>query len=132
MRKGHAMMRTIVYADGGCDPNPGPGGWGVVVAAQDGMVELCGGEPGTTTNNRMELTAPIMALETLNRPVTVHLHTDSTYVRGGITSWITGWQRNGWRTKAKTASLPATGQPRSGLREARKTRSARSSRSRCR
>ena len=56
-------MRTIVYADGGCDPNPGPGGWGVVVAAPDGTVELCGGEPGITTNNRMELTAAIKGLE---------------------------------------------------------------------
>jgi ribonuclease HI len=64
-------------------------------------LELCGGESGETTNNRMELTAPIMALETLKRPVTVHLYTDSTYVRNGITKWVHSWKRNGWQTSAK-------------------------------
>ena len=63
--------------------------------------EMFGGEPTATTNNRMELTAPIMALEALKRPVTVHLHTDSTYVRSGITKWVAGWERNGWRTASK-------------------------------
>jgi len=63
--------------------------------------EMFGGEPTATTNNRMELTAPIMALEALKRPVTVHLHTDSTYVRSGITQWVAGWERNGWRTASK-------------------------------
>jgi ribonuclease HI len=67
----------------------------------DHELELCGGEPGTTTNNRMELTAPIRALEALKRPLTVHLHTDSTYVRNGITKWVAGWARNGWQTAAK-------------------------------
>ncbi len=62
---------------------------------------LCGGEPGETSNNRMELTAPIAALEALTRPVVVHLHTDSTYVRNGITKWVSGWERNGWLTAAK-------------------------------
>ena len=62
---------------------------------------MCGGEPGETSNNRMELTAPIMALEALTRPVTVHLYTDSTYVRNGITKWVLGWERNGWKTAAK-------------------------------
>jgi ribonuclease HI len=62
---------------------------------------MCGGDPGETSNNRMELTAPIMALEALTRPVVVHLHTDSTYVRNGITKWVLGWERNGWMTSAK-------------------------------
>ena len=65
------------------------------------MREMCGGEPGETSNNRMELTAPIMALEALTRPVVVHLYTDSTYVRSGITKWVLGWERNGWLTAAK-------------------------------
>jgi ribonuclease HI len=65
------------------------------------LLELCGGESGETTNNRMELTAPIMALEMLKRPVTVHLYTDSTYVRNGITKWVHGWKQNGWRTSSK-------------------------------
>lgn len=92
---------VTIHTDGGCTPNPGPGGWGAVLRFGEHVRELYGGDPGTTTNNRMELMAPIMALETLNRPVAVHLHTDSTYVRGGITSWIRSWQRNGWRTSAK-------------------------------
>jgi ribonuclease HI len=92
---------VTIHTDGGCTPNPGPGGWGAVLRYGAHVRELCGGEPGSTTNNRMELTAPIMALEMLNRPSTVHLHTDSTYVRSGITSWLAGWERNGWRTAAK-------------------------------
>ena len=91
----------IVHTDGGCTPNPGPGGWGAVLRHGDSMRELYGGEAGTTTNNRMELTAPIMALETLTRPSVVHIYTDSTYVRGGITTWMAGWERNGWRTSDK-------------------------------
>lgn len=90
-----------IHTDGGCTPNPGPGGWGAVLRFGEHVKELYGGEPGTTTNNRMELTAPIEALEVLTRPVVVHLHTDSTYVRNGITLWAPGWQANGWRTKAK-------------------------------
>jgi ribonuclease HI len=92
---------VLVHTDGGCTPNPGPGGWGAVLRYGDHVREMCGGEPGSTTNNRMELMAPIMALETLNRPSTVHVFTDSSYVRGGITSWMAGWERNGWRTSAK-------------------------------
>lgn len=92
---------VTIHTDGGCTPNPGPGGWGAVLRYGEHVRELCGGEPGSTTNNRMELTAPIMALEMLNRPSRVHLHTDSTYVRSGITSWLAGWERNGWRTAAK-------------------------------
>ncbi|WP_328827365.1 ribonuclease HI [Nocardioides acrostichi] len=92
---------VVIHTDGACVPNPGPGGWGAVLRAGSRELELCGGEAGTTTNNRMELTAPIKALEALTRPVTVELYTDSTYVRSGITSWMHSWKRNGWRTSAK-------------------------------
>ncbi|GAB7005137.1 ribonuclease HI [Nocardioides sp. AN3] len=92
---------VVIHTDGGCTPNPGPGGWGAVLRYGEHVREMCGGEAGTTTNNRMELTAPIEALEALNRPMTVHLFTDSTYVRNGITSWLAGWKRNGWKTAAK-------------------------------
>src|ERR1700710_1816202 len=92
---------VVIHTDGGCTPNPGPGGWGAVLRYREHVRELCGGEPGTTTNNRMELTAPIMALEALKRPVVVRLYTDSIYVRDGITKWVLGWERNGWITAAK-------------------------------
>ena len=92
---------VTIYTDGGCTPNPGPGGWGAVLRQGDHVLELFGGESGETTNNRMELTAPIMALEALKRPVVVHLYTDSTYVRNGITKWVPGWAKNGWKTSAK-------------------------------
>ncbi|HEY2831117.1 MAG TPA: ribonuclease HI [Sporichthyaceae bacterium] len=92
---------VVIHTDGGCTPNPGPGGWGAVLRYGEHVREICGGEPGLTTNNRMELTAPIMALEALTRPVAVHLYTDSTYVRNGITRWVLGWTRNGWLTAAK-------------------------------
>lgn len=92
---------VVIHTDGGCTPNPGPGGWGAVLRYGEHARELFGGEPTETTNNRMELTAPIMALETLTRPCAVHIYTDSTYVRGGITGWLAGWKRNGWKTSAK-------------------------------
>lgn len=92
---------VTIHTDGGCRPNPGPGGWGAVLRYGDHVREMFGGEPSSTTNNRMELMAPIKALEILSRPSVVHLYTDSTYVRGGITSWMTGWKRNGWKTSAK-------------------------------
>jgi ribonuclease HI len=92
---------VVIHTDGGCRPNPGPGGWGAVLRHRQHVREMCGGEPGQTSNNRMELTAPIMALEALTRPVIVHLYTDSTYVRSGITKWVLGWERNGWMTAAK-------------------------------
>lgn len=91
-------MRTIVYADGGCDPNPGPGGWGVVVAAPEGMVELCGGEAGTTTNNRMELTAAIKGLEHFPAGAAIEMRCDSQYVVKSVTEWMRGWKAKGWRT----------------------------------
>lgn len=89
-----------IYTDGACSGNPGPGGWGVVLRCGHHDKELCGGESATTTNNRMELTAPIRALESLTRQCVVHLYTDSTYVRDGITKWLPRWQSNGWQTTA--------------------------------
>jgi ribonuclease HI len=95
----------FAYTDGACSGNPGPGGWGVLLqAVQDGSVvkerELCGGE-AETTNNRMELLAAISALESLSRASRITVVTDSNYVKNGITSWIFGWKKNGWRNAAK-------------------------------
>ncbi len=92
--------RVTIFTDGACSGNPGPGGWGVLLLYGDARRTLCGGEPDTT-NNRMELMAAIMALETLTRPCLVDLWTDSQYVRQGITEWLAGWKRNGWKTAAK-------------------------------
>jgi ribonuclease HI len=90
-----------IYTDGACRGNPGPGGWGAVLRYGDHEKEIYGGERSETTNNRMELMAAIMALEALTRPVTVRMHTDSTYLRNGITRWLSGWKRNGWQTAEK-------------------------------
>jgi ribonuclease HI len=90
-----------IYTDGACSGNPGPGGWGAVLRCGAVEKELYGGEPAPTTNNRMELMAPIRALESLTRPVVVRLHTDSTYVRDGITKWLPRWKSNGWQTTGK-------------------------------
>ena len=92
--------RVVVFTDGACSGNPGPGGWGAILAWGEREKTLHGGEP-QTTNNRMELMAAIMALEALTRPCAVELHTDSQYLRGGVTQWIHGWKRNGWRTADK-------------------------------
>jgi ribonuclease HI len=89
-----------IFTDGACSGNPGPGGWGAVLRYNGSVRELSGGEP-VTTNNRMELTAAISALNALKEPCLVDLHTDSEYVRNGIRSWIDGWKRNGWMTSAK-------------------------------
>lgn len=86
-----------IWTDGACKGNPGPGGWGVLLRWREHTKELCGGER-ETTNNRMELTAAIRALEALQRPLPVRLRTDSRYVMDGIEKWIHGWKRNGWRT----------------------------------
>lgn len=94
------MSHVIIHTDGACKGNPGPGGWGAILQAGGKTKELCGGEP-LTTNNRMELTAAIMALEALTRPCTIDLHTDSKYVMDGITSWIHGWKARGWKTADK-------------------------------
>jgi ribonuclease HI len=88
------------FTDGACSGNPGPGGWGVVLRYGDHEKELYGSDPATT-NNRMELMAAIMALESLKRGCAVRLHTDSRYVKDGITQWIHNWKRNGWRTADK-------------------------------
>ncbi len=89
-----------VFTDGACSGNPGPGGWGAILRWNGSEKELSGGARATT-NNRMELMAAIAALEALTRPVTVHIHTDSQYVKDGITRWICNWKRNGWKTAAK-------------------------------
>lgn len=99
------MVDLIAHTDGACSGNPGPGGWGVLMQAKDGgrVVKertLSGGEPATT-NNRMELMAAIMALETLERASKITIVTDSAYVKNGVTGWIHGWKRNGWRTANK-------------------------------
>jgi len=91
---------VTIHTDGACSGNPGPGGWGAILAFGEHEKELKGGE-AHTTNNRMELSAAIAALEALKGPCVVDLYTDSEYVRGGITGWINGWKRNGWRTKDK-------------------------------
>jgi ribonuclease HI len=91
---------VIIHTDGACSGNPGPGGWGAILKFGDVEKELKGGE-AHTTNNRMELMAAISALETLKKPCTVDLYTDSQYVRQGITGWIHGWKKNGWRTADK-------------------------------
>jgi ribonuclease HI len=88
---------VTIHTDGACSGNPGPGGWGAILQWGGHTKELHGGE-AHTTNNRMELMAAITALETLKRPCIVDLHTDSQYLRQGITGWIHGWKRNGWRT----------------------------------
>lgn len=99
------MADLFAYTDGACSGNPGPGGWGVLLRAMAGDTiakerELCGGE-AETTNNRMELLAAIHALETLERPSKLTVVTDSAYVKNGVTSWIHGWKRNGWKTSNK-------------------------------
>jgi ribonuclease HI len=94
------MTEVVIYTDGACSGNPGPGGWGAVLRWNGTEKELHGSDP-QTTNNRMELTAAIQALEALNRPSRVQLHTDSKYLLDGVTKWIAGWQRNGWRTVAR-------------------------------
>ena len=89
-----------IWTDGACSGNPGPGGWGVLLIAGTRRKELFGGAPDTT-NNRMELMAAIEALNALKKASRVTLHTDSTYVKDGLTKWIHGWKKNGWRTAAK-------------------------------
>jgi ribonuclease HI len=89
-----------IYTDGACSGNPGPGGWGAILRYNGTEREISGGE-ADTTNNRMELMAAIRALEALTRPVTARVHTDSTYVKDGITKWMDQWKARGWRTAAK-------------------------------
>jgi ribonuclease HI len=90
--------RVVIHTDGACSGNPGPGGWGAILEYDGREKELFGGAP-ETTNNRMELTAAIQALSALKRRCAVEIHTDSEYLRNGITQWIHGWKRNGWKTR---------------------------------
>ena len=92
--------RVVIYTDGACSGNPGPGGWGAILSFNGTEKELSGGE-ALTTNNRMELMAAISALEALTRACDIDLWTDSEYLRGGIMSWMKGWKRNGWKTADK-------------------------------
>lgn len=104
MHNGHTSntqsTQVVIYTDGACSGNPGPGGWGVWLRYGEHEKELFGGEE-QTTNNRMELMAAIQALETLTRPSSVALHTDSSYVRNGIMTWLDNWKRRQWKTAAK-------------------------------
>ncbi|TCL00502.1 ribonuclease HI [Shimia isoporae] len=99
------MADLFAYTDGACSGNPGPGGWGVLMQAKDGDSVVkerpLNGGAAETTNNKMELMAAIMALETLERPSKITVVTDSSYVKDGVTGWIHGWKRNGWKTSAK-------------------------------
>ncbi len=94
------MSKVVVYTDGACSGNPGPGGWGVLLRHKDREKELFGGETDTT-NNRMELMAAIMALETVKPGLPIEIHTDSKYVMDGINDWMPRWKKNGWRTANK-------------------------------
>ena len=96
------MKTVVIYTDGACKGNPGPGGWGALLRAGEHRKELFGGE-AHTTNNRMELTAVIRALESLTRPSDVDLYTDSKYVKNGIETWIHEWKKNGWKTSDRKA-----------------------------
>ncbi len=100
MSEGAATDVVDIFSDGACSGNPGPGGWGAILRYRGHERELSGFEPGTT-NNRMELMAAIASLEALKRPSRVRLHTDSRYVRDGITTWIHDWKRRNWRTADK-------------------------------
>ena len=92
--------KVVIFTDGACSGNPGPGGWGAILISGGHEKEICGGEPGTT-NNRMELMAAIAGLEALKRPCRVDLYTDSQYLRDGITQWLPAWKARGWRTADK-------------------------------
>ncbi len=94
------MNPVVIYTDGACRGNPGPGGWGAVLTAGDHVKEISGAEPDTT-NNRMELTAAIRALKALNRHCQVRLYTDSQYVRTGVTEWLEQWKERNWRTASR-------------------------------
>lgn len=94
------MEEVEIFTDGACSGNPGPGGWGAILRSGQHEKEIWGGEP-QTTNNRMELLAVIRALETLKRPVAARVHTDSQYVQKGISEWIHGWKKRGWKTASR-------------------------------
>lgn len=96
------MTKVEIYTDGACRGNPGPGGWGALLRSAGAEKEICGGEL-MTTNNRMELTAAIRALEALRKPCCVDVYTDSEYLRRGISEWLSEWKRRGWKTAARKA-----------------------------
>ena len=98
--EGKPASRVDIFTDGACSGNPGPGGWGALLRYNETEKEISGGE-ARTTNNRMEMMAAIAALEALKRPARVRLHTDSTYLKDGITKWIHAWKARGWKTAAK-------------------------------
>src|SRR5258706_594651 len=104
---------VVIHTDGACSGNPGPGGWGAILAFGDQEKELKGGE-AHTTNNRMELMAAIAALEALKRPCLVDIHTDSQYLRNGILTWINQWKGNGWRTASSACPARCPNRRRSG------------------
>ncbi len=99
------MKQVLIYTDGACSGNPGPGGWGAVLISGEHRKEISGGQI-QTTNNRMELTASIQALKALNQPSQVHLFTDSNYLKKGITEWIHKWKANGWKRRSGKRLLP--------------------------
>ena len=101
-RTGPTGSKVIIFTDGSCRGNPGPGGWAAVLSFNGAEKEISGGEPATT-NNRMEMTVAIEALNALKRPCAVELHTDSQYVKNGITQWLQMWKARGWRTMTKGA-----------------------------
>jgi ribonuclease HI len=94
-------MKYVVYTDGACSGNPGPGGWGAVILDEEKNKTTISGKEKTTTNNRMELMAPIMALRKIKKPSEVIIYTDSTYLKNGITIWIKKWEKNGWKSASK-------------------------------
>jgi ribonuclease HI len=96
------MKKVVIHTDGGCHGNPGPGGWAAILSHGPHTREISGGEPATT-NNRMELLAAIEALKALKKPCAVEFHTDSKYLKNGISAWLHNWKRNGWKTAAKKA-----------------------------
>ncbi len=94
------MQQVIIHSDGGCQGNPGPGGWAATLSSGPHYLEICGGVPATT-NNRMELQGAIEALKVLKEACAVDFYTDSAYVKNGVTAWVKNWKRNGWKTKEK-------------------------------
>jgi ribonuclease HI len=94
------MSKVIIYTDGACAGNPGPGGWGAILMSGDKQKKICGGDK-ETTNNRMEITAALEALKSLKKPCDVELYTDSKYLIEAITKWLPGWKKNGWKTADK-------------------------------
>jgi ribonuclease HI len=94
-------MKYIIYTDGACSGNPGPGGWGAIIIDEKEKQIILSGKEKSTTNNRMELTAPIMALKKIKKSSEIIIYTDSTYLKNGITVWIKNWKKNGWKSASR-------------------------------